>query len=88
MMQLTGSRRNCVFSCFTPVPKQDFVPFFSLIFYTLLLPGHPADGGVHPLPPLFMRTVISALKQAPRLRPFAADLLSRLISKQVGCAAR
>lgn len=37
-----------------------------------------------PLPLLFMRTVITALKAAPRLRAFISDLISRLISKQVG----
>lgn len=36
-----------------------------------------------PLPLLFMRTTITSLKAAPRLRPFIADLLARLISKQV-----
>eukprot|EP00955_Chlamydomonas_euryale_P115646 366366-Chlamydomonas_euryale.AAC.29 len=36
-----------------------------------------------PLPALFMRTVIVAVCGAPKLRPFVADLLSRLISKQV-----
>ncbi|KAG1664015.1 hypothetical protein FOA52_010531 [Chlamydomonas sp. UWO 241] len=36
-----------------------------------------------PLPALFMRTVIVAVRGAPRLRPFVADLMSRLISKQI-----
>jgi hypothetical protein len=36
-----------------------------------------------PLPLLFMRTVISALKAAPKLKPFISDLISRLIAKQV-----
>ncbi|KAL6748077.1 Symplekin tight junction protein C terminal-domain-containing protein [Haematococcus lacustris] len=36
-----------------------------------------------PLPLLFMRTTITSLKAAPRLRPFIADLLARLISKQL-----
>lgn len=36
-----------------------------------------------PLPLLFMRTVITALKAAPTLRPFIADLLSRLVSRSI-----
>ena len=47
-----------------------------------------------PLPPLFMRSVIMAIKGAPKLRPFVGELMSRLISKQiwlnsaqVGCGA-
>jgi len=36
-----------------------------------------------PLPLLFMRTIISALRATPRLKPFISDLISRLISRQV-----
>lgn len=36
-----------------------------------------------PLPPLFMRSVIMAIKGAPKLRPFVGELMSRLISKQI-----
>jgi len=36
-----------------------------------------------PLPALFMRSVIQALKGAPKLQPFVLDLLPRLIGRQV-----
>ena len=36
-----------------------------------------------PLPQLFMRTVIVAVRGAPKLRSFVRELLSRLVSKQV-----
>ncbi|GAX84655.1 hypothetical protein CEUSTIGMA_g12076.t1 [Chlamydomonas eustigma] len=39
--------------------------------------------GRSPLPQLFMRTVILAVKSAPTLRGFVSELLSRLVSKQI-----
>lgn len=36
------------------------------------------------LPLLFMRTVIIALRAAPKVRAFVLELLARLISRQVG----
>jgi hypothetical protein len=37
----------------------------------------------HPLPTMFMRTVIVALGEAPKLKNFIVDVLNRLVGKNV-----
>jgi hypothetical protein len=44
--------------------------------------------GFSPLPLLFMRSVITALKAAPKLGPFIGELLGRLMYRQVGRVGR
>ncbi|GIL90908.1 hypothetical protein Vretifemale_18610 [Volvox reticuliferus] len=49
----------------------------------VMLSGIRSMEGLVPLPRMFMRTVIQALKAAPRMRLDVAQLLERLVAKQI-----
>ncbi len=70
-------------SCRTDVLTNQTTVCARIVVQAVVLTAIRAMEALAPLPRMFMRTVIQALKGAPRLRVEVGQLLERLVAKQV-----